>query len=532
MSVPLVELRDLSVMFPRSQKPAVSHVSLHIDAGECLALVGESGSGKTLTALSLLGLIPEEARVETHSLRVAGVEAGSFSQPQWRSLRGTSVGLVSQDALVSLDPLRRIEAEVGEVVALSRPKPSRSAIAKRVVEALELAAVPEPHYRKKQYPHELSGGLAQRALIASAIAGNPGVLIADEPTTALDSINRARILSLLATLKAEGLALLLVSHDIGLVRELADRIAVMRDGEIVECAATADLLATPQHPYTRELLEAIPTSRPSTFTIDATAEAHSIPALSCFGLQRSYPSRDGGFVQALEGVSFQVRSGHTMGIVGKSGSGKTTLARILMGLEQPDSGSVELGGEPWSPGPENLRRRRRRSIQLVEQNPDDALDPRWRVGAILEEALNLDSSGESSPSREQRVMELLAQVGLSPELLDRRPRQLSGGQKQRVAIARALARRPSVLVCDEPVSALDALVQAQILALLTSLKKTLGLTLVLISHDLAVIRQLSDEILVMQDGQIVESGPLEEVMKHPVHPLTKALLAASPAILP
>lgn len=531
MSVPLVELRDLSVTFPRSQKPAVSNISLHIDAGECLALVGESGSGKTLTALSLLGLIPQEARVETHSLKVAGVEAGSFNQAQWRSLRGTSVGLVSQDALVSLDPLRRIEAEVGEVVALSRPKPSRAATAKRVVEALKLAAVPEPHYRKKQYPHELSGGLAQRALIASAIAGNPRILIADEPTTALDSINQARILSLLATLKADGMALLLVSHDIGLVRELADRIAVMRDGEIVECAPTGELLAAPQHPYTRELLDAIPTTRPSAFTIDRSVEGQAPPALSCSLLHRSYPSHEGGVVRALDGVSFHVSPGQTMGIVGESGSGKTTLARILMGLEQPDSGCVELGGEPWSPGPENLRRGRRGGIQLVEQNPDDALDPRWRVGAILREALDLDSPGESSSTRDRRLTELLAQVGLSPELLDRRPRQLSGGQKQRVAIARALARRPSVLVCDEPVSALDALVQAQILALLTSLQKTLGLTLILISHDLVVIGQLSDEILVMEAGHIVERGPLQTVMAHPEHPLTRALLAATQAIL-
>jgi peptide/nickel transport system ATP-binding protein len=527
----LVELRDLSVTFPRGLKPVVSRVSLHIDAGECLALVGESGSGKTLTALSLLGLIPEEARVETKTLKIAGVEAGSFSQAQWRSLRGTRVGLVSQDALVSLDPLRKVEAEVGEVVALSRPKPSRARIAKRVVEALELASVPEPHSRKQQYPHELSGGLAQRALIASAIAGNPRILIADEPTTALDSINRARILSLLATLKAEGMALLLVSHDIGLVRDLADRIAVMRDGEIVECAPTRALLQAPQHPYTRELLEAIPTTRHTALGRNRSAEDHAPLALSCSGLKRSYISHKGSVVRALDGVSFEVPPGRTMGIVGESGSGKTTLARILMGLEQPDSGSVVLGGEPWSPGPEKGRRTRRGRIQLVEQNPDDALDPRWRVGKILREALALDSSRESPVALDQRVTELLHQVGLSADLLNRRPRQLSGGQKQRVAIARALARRPSVLVCDEPVSALDALVQAQILALLTSLQKELGLTLIVISHDLVVIGQLSDEILVMQEGRIVESGPLQTVMDHPQHSLTKALLAASQGIL-
>jgi len=531
VSTPLVELRDLSVTFPRSSNAAVRNVSLHINASECLALVGESGSGKTLTALSLLGLIPPEATVKTHTLRVAGVEAGAFSQGQWRSLRGTSVGLVSQDALVSLDPLRKIEAEVGEVVALSRPKPSRTAIAKRVVEALELAAVPQPHLRKRQYPHELSGGLAQRALIASAIAGNPRILIADEPTTALDSINQARILSLLAALKADGIALLLVSHDIALVRELADRIAVMRDGEVVECAPTVELLSSPQHPYTRELLDAAAMTRTSSALRDRRVDGFEPHALSCSGIQRTYSTHDGGVVRALDGISFSVPPGQTVGIVGESGSGKSTLARILMGLEQPDAGSVELGGEPWSPGPENSRRGRRRSIQLVEQNPDDALDPRWRVGRLLREAIDLDSPGESSLVRNQRVTELLAQVGLSPDLLTRRSRQLSGGQKQRVAIARALARRPSVLVCDEPVSALDALVQAQVLGLLKSLQKNLGLTLILISHDLGVISQLSDEILVMQDGQIVESGPRETVVHHPAHPVTKALLAASRSIL-
>lgn len=530
MRPPLVELRNLSVTFPGALDPAVAGISLHIDAGECLALVGESGSGKTLTALSLLGLIPPDAAVKIDSLRVAGEDARLFSQTQWRELRGTSVGLVSQNALLSLDPLRKIGAEVGEVIELSRPSLSRAVVAQRVAKALKLAAMPEPHYRKQQYPHELSGGLAQRALIASALAGDPGILIADEPTTALDSINQARILNLLASLKMEGIALLLVSHDIGLVRKLADRIAVMRDGKIVECAATSDLLTSPQHPYTRELLAAIPAARPRVDARERRVEAQIPPALACSELRRSYPSHEGGVVRALDGVSFQVRPGHAIGIIGESGSGKSTLARILMGLEQPDRGSVQIGGKLWSPGPEKMRRGRRGRIQLVEQNPADALDPRWRVGAILREALDLDSPGEASSGRERKVADLLAQVGLSTDLVSRKPDQLSGGQKQRVAIARALARRPAVLVCDEPVSALDAVVQAQIVALLASLRKNLDLTLILISHDLDFISQLSDEILVMQEGRIVESGPLETVMTHPRHPLTKALLSASHAI--
>lgn len=527
MSVPLVEVRRMSIVFPGSQNPVVTNISLHIDAGECLALVGESGSGKTLTALSLLGLVPPEAAMEVDSLRVAGKETRSFSQSQWRSLRGTTVGLVSQDALISLDPLRKIGAEVGEVIELSRPKLSRGVIAERVVTALQLAAVPDPLSRLAQFPHELSGGLRQRALIASAIAGNPMLLVADEPTTALDSINRARILDLLATLKASGMALLLVSHDVGLVRELADRIAVMRAGEIVECATTDDLFTSPQHPYTRELLSAVFSGGSPVPASKARVDNDATAALSCVGLQRRYTNTAGGVVQALDDVSFQVYPGTTMGIVGESGSGKSTLARIVMGFEQADSGSVELEGEPWSPAPEKSRRRRRTKIQLIEQNPEDALDPRWTVRAILREAVNLDSATERARRGDGRVLELLRQVGLAPELLARRPHQLSGGQRQRVVIARALARGPSVLVCDEPVSALDAPVQAQIVGLLKSLQRDLGLTLVVISHDLLVISQMSDEVLVMAAGRIVERGPMSSIVNQPSHPLTKALLAAS-----
>lgn len=528
MSEPRVEIGHLSVTFPGALAPAVNDVSFHIDAGECLALVGESGSGKTLTALSLLGLVPPEATVQVGTRVVSGVNTEGFTEAKWRALRGNRVGLVSQDALVSLDPLREIGAEVGEVLELSRPRLPRKVIAQRVLKALELAGVPEPDFRKRQYPHELSGGLRQRALIASAIAGQPEVLIADEPTTALDSITQARVFDLLAALKESGLSLLLVSHDLGLVRQLADRIAVMREGRILECAPTAELLEAPQHPYTRELLEAVATRRPASGARSPLAEG--LPALSCRGLHRSYPDSEGGSVGALRDVSFSVRPGTTMGIVGESGSGKSTLARILMALEESDSGVVELAGEPWSLAPERSRRPRRGDIQLIEQNPYDALNPRWSVGRILQEAVNLDSSLGPASMRRARVAELLDQVGLSMQMLGRRAHQLSGGQRQRVVIARALARRPSVLVCDEPVSALDASVRAQILALLHSLQRSLGLTVVLISHDLGIIAQYSDEVLVMREGRVIESGPRETVLNHPVHPFTQELLAASKAL--
>ena len=524
MTHPAVEVAHLRIQFPGSQAPAVSDVSFHIDAGECLALVGESGSGKSLTALSLLGLVPPGADQRVESLRVAGVDTRGFSPLQWRSLRGTRVGLVSQDALVSLDPLRRIEEEVAEVLEITRPKLSREERSLRVTRALEMAAMPDPEYRRRQYPHELSGGMRQRALIASALAGNPEVLIADEPTTALDSLTQSHILDLLSSLKRSGLALLLVSHDLHLVSQLADRIAVMRGGVILEQGSSAEVFNRPRHPYTGELVAAVAKRRSA---ITVTPDASPL-ALSWQGIHRRYQGPDGTPTQALRDVSFQVRSGTTLGIVGQSGSGKSTLGRILMALETPDSGVVELFGQPWSSEREKARRPRRGAIQLIEQNPLDALDPRWTVRRIVEEALELDTSSDGTPG--ERLLETLGLVGLAPELLGRRPHQLSGGQRQRVAIARALARKPSVLILDEPVSALDAVVQAQILTLLGSLQRDLGLTLILISHDLGVIAHLSDEVLVLLEGEAIESGPLERILDNPSHAHTRALLEASRAL--
>lgn len=551
MTTPFVDVQNLRVRFPDGQADAVAGISLQIAAGECLALVGESGSGKTLTALALLGLVPPDARVSADALVVAGSDAVGFREADWRAIRGRKVGLVSQDALVSLDPLRRIGREVAEVVELQRPRRSRVEVSKRVIDSLTLAAVPDPAFRARQFPHELSGGLRQRALIASAIAGQPGLLIADEPTTALDSITQAQILHLLGDLKKSGLALLLVSHDLHLVQQLSDRIAVMRRGEIVETAASAQLFAAPRHPYTRMLLDAVPRRRETAGAIGAASKAVSpklpdgapaVMALTATGLGRSYRAHGGVSVNAVTDVSFSLRAGTTLGIVGESGSGKSTLARLLMATERPDAGDVQLHGQPWSTEPERRRRSRRGAIQLIEQNPYDALDPRWTVRRILAEALALDTSRErpqpvsdhGQEGREQgrkqgavRLSELMDQVDLSPELLHRRPHQLSGGQRQRVAIARALARRPSILICDEPVSALDASVQAQILALLSTLQHSLGVAIVMISHDLGVIAQMSDEILVMHRGRAIEYGAADDVLNNPGEPLTQALIEAS-----
>lgn len=531
MTTARVHLANLSVKFPGSALPAVDNVSLSIAAGECFALVGESGSGKTLTAMSLLGLTPGDAQVDVASRVIAGQETRSFTEAQWRGLRGTHIGLVSQDALVSLDPLRRIEQEVGEVLEISHPRAPRKLMVRQVVEALERAAVPDPEMRLRQYPHELSGGLRQRVLIASAIAGTPDILIADEPTTALDSISQARILVLLKQLKESGIALLLVSHDIGLVGQIADRIGVMRRGELVESGPTLEILGTPEHPYTQHLLDSMPSRKKRDPSRNRAVDHQETPVIACTGLGRRHINRDGEEFVALHEVSLRVAPGTTLGVVGESGSGKTTLARILMGLEDADSGVVEFEGTPWAPAPERVRRPRRGAIQLIEQNPYDALDPRWSVATAIGEAIALDRTLRHPTARKHRLMELLEQVGLSDQLLARRPHQLSGGQRQRVAIARALARRPKVLICDEPVSALDASVQAHILLLLNTLQRNLGLSLIVISHDLGVIAQVSDDVLVLHEGCVVESGSLEAVVNHAQHPFTRELLAASPAIV-
>lgn len=524
MSDPFVEIRNLRVRFPHADTDAVSGVSLSIAPGECLALVGESGSGKTMTALALLGLVPGEAQVRTEALVVAGVDASQFDDRQWRGIRGRRAGLVSQDALASLDPLRRVGREVSEVIEVHDAGVSRSEVERKVIDTLQRVAVPHPEVRAAQYPHELSGGLRQRALIASAIAGQPGLLIADEPTTALDSITQGQIFRLLAELKASGLALLLVSHDLRLVARLADRIAVMKGGEIVETATTSTLFSAPKHPYTAMLLAALPQPRTTVATTGAPV------VLSAHNLVRSYRNR-AGVTRAVNDVSLTLHSGATLGIVGESGSGKSTLARLLMAVERPDSGSVERDGQEWSAVSERTRRAHRGTIQLIDQNPYEALDPRWSVRRILGEAIALEGTKGRAVGSGQTVAvrrsELLRQVGLPSNVLGRRPHQLSGGQRQRVAIARALARRPLILICDEPVSALDASIQAQIIDLLLSLQRKLGLAIIMISHDLAVVSQMSDDILVMQDGRVVEQGTADQIVNHPAHPFTRALIAAA-----
>lgn len=470
-------------------------IDLDVAPGEIVAVVGSSGAGKSVLARTLLGFTQEQsgASVAAAHFEVAGRDVTLAGRRVWRRMRGRDVALVVQDALQSLDPLRTIEAEVGEALALRRvPRALRR---ERVVQALTDAGLPEPERLLARRAGELSGGMRQRALIASALVGGANILIADEPTTALDATVAVHVLDLLARIRDQGRAVLLISHDLAAVSRVADRVAVLEHGVVVETGPTSQVLSAPRHEATRTLLAATPRGPKS-----VPAQPAGRVLLSADGLGRAYRS-----VTALADVDLRIRAGEVVGVVGASGSGKTTLARLLVGAERPDAGTIALG----TPAPR---------IRLIPQDPAGSFDPRWSVERIL-----TASSAPSSPAPRA----LLGLVKLDPGLLRRRPAMLSGGQRQRVAIARALAASPDVLVCDEPVSALDVATQAGILELILSLPATTGTAVVFISHDLAVVRRVSDRVLVMSGGRVVEEGPTEAVFAAARHPFTRELIAAA-----
>lgn len=493
-----LEVQGLRVAFAGDR--VVDGVSFAVARGECVAIVGESGAGKSLTARALLGLLPPDATIGVDHLRIDGADASDFAEREWRQIRGDRIALVSQDALVSLDPLRRIGAEIAEPLRLHRLVRSRAGRQQRVQDLLQRVSMPEGERRAKQYPHELSGGLRQRALIASALAAAPTILIADEPTTALDATVQARILALLREITDAGTAVVFISHDFAAVRQLADRVLVMRAGEVVESGAVSEVLERPQHEYTQQLIAA---------TMHApriTEPADTAPLLVATDLSKSFSN-----APAVAGASFTVAEAQTIGVVGESGSGKTTLARMIVGIEEPDTGALL-----WRSNPR---------VQLVHQNPLGAFDPRWTIERSLREAL--EAGGVARNQRERRVTALLEEVGLPAELATRRPHALSGGQRQRAAIARALAADPDVLVLDEPVSALDPSVRERVLRLLERLQQERQLTMFLVSHDLDVVGAVADYVLVMQEGRIVEQGATATVFSAPQHAFTRELLAAS-----
>lgn len=525
MSGQALQVERLGVSFGGRDGPrqVVREVSFTIPPGRTVALVGGSGSGKSVTARSLVGLAGPGAAVSAARLNYGGRDLLSLSEAGWRAVRGREIGFVLQDALVSLDPLRPVGDEIVEAMRV-HGWGNRVTRHQRMLDLLARVRVPEPELRARQRPGELSGGLRQRALIASALALEPGLVIADEPTTALDAGVQAQVVALLREIRSRGTSLLVISHDLGLVARLADEVVVLQDGGVVEQGPVRRILEQPSHPYTRALLGA--GRRGSRAAARAQLGA---PLLIADRLDKRFVGPDHQARLAVDGVSFSLQRGQTIGIVGESGSGKTTLARLALGLEQPDGGEVRLPDMLWASStrrvPERRRRGRRREIGVIWQDPLSSFDPRWTVGRILADALT--AAGLPRAAHEARVAELLRQVQLAAGLADEHPARLSGGQRQRVAIARAVASRPRIIVCDEPVSALDAQVQGQVLDLLSGLQREFGLAYLFISHDLRVIRQMSDEVMVMQRGQVVERGPTGTVFGHPAHPFTRQLLEAA-----
>lgn len=520
MNVLSVEHLRISYRSQREWREVVHDVSFQVKRGEMLAFVGESGSGKTTTAQAIIGLLADNARRDSGRILINGEDISGWSAKRLDGLRGARISLVPQDPGNSLNPVKTIGAQVGEILRLHQ-KSSAAGRKAQVLALLTKVGLSHPEQRIDQYPHQLSGGMKQRVLIAIAIALKPDLIIADEPTSALDVTVQKRILDLLDTLRREsGTAVLFVTHDLALAAERADRLLVFRQ----EQGATGDVIRTPQHTYTRQLLSDL---QGSTLTIaPASGRVLATPAIRVEGISKRF-SLGRAHLQALDAVSFEVKRGSTHALVGESGSGKTTLARILLGFEKADSGHIAIDGIDAGHLSREALRQLRRKIQFVYQNPFASLDPRQTLFEIIEEPLkNFDRL--NAEVRRQRVETVSARVALAPELLSRTARELSGGQRQRVAIARALILEPTILVLDEATSALDVTVQAQILALLQQLQQQLGLSYLFITHDLATVRRIAHSVTVLRAGQVVEHGDVSRLFSAPQHDYTRELIAAIP----
>lgn len=529
----LLEVSDLRTHIDSGGQAvkAVDGVSFTVDAGQIVGLVGESGSGKTMTAMSIAGLLPAAARVVSGSITLDGQDLVGLSAEEMRRVRADSLGLVFQNPSSSLNPTMTIGAQIIEALSVHE-RLGRAAARRRAAEILERVGIPQATTRLGYYPHQLSGGLCQRVMIGMALVGDPKLLIADEPTTALDVSIQAQILDLLDSLRAEfTMSVLLVTHDLSVVAERAEQVLVMHDGLLVEAGPTSEVFTAPSEPYTRSLLAAMPRRSPSARSrLDKSDVLVRVSTVSKSFRTPGRVFRRGNEVRAVNAVSVDVRRGRTLGVVGESGSGKTTLARMMVGLERPDDGSITVDGVDIARLSGVDLRRHRRDVQLVFQDPYSSLDPHLRVSEVITEPLAIHRIGTRAERRAQ-VAGLLEEVGLEPAIAQRRSTELSGGQRQRVGIARALALNPKLVVADEPVSALDVSVQATILALLKSLQDRRGLTYVFISHDLSVIRALADQVAVMRHGEIVEYGDAEQIYRAPTHPYTIDLLRAVPAMI-
>lgn len=529
----LLDVRKLSVQFHTTlgTVSAVREVSFHLDRGETLAILGESGSGKSVSASAIMGLIDiPPGEITSGEIAYRGDDLLRMPPSRRRVINGRKIAMIFQDPLAALNPVYSVGWQIDETFRIHGVEPEHRRA--KTIELLRRVGIPDPERRVNDYPHQFSGGQRQRVMIAMALALEPDVLIADEPTTALDVTVQAQILKLLKKLQVEtGMGLLLITHDLGVVASVADRVAVMQGGAIVEIGAVREVFAAPKHPYTRKLLDAVP-GRHGFAAGDPTDEANEVVfrvrnLVRAYGTTSIFGRREIGKVRAVDDVSFELRRGEILGIVGESGSGKSTLARTMLGLDQPTEGSVEYLGRDLTQFSSAERKRFRRGIQAVFQDPTASLNPHMTVEQIITEPWEIHPDALVRDKRRARVRELLMQVGLEASHANRYPHQFSGGQRQRIAIARALALQPQVIVCDEAVSALDVSIQAQIIQLLKKLRDDFRLSYIFIAHDLGVVRDFADRVLVMHKGKVVEQGATEQVFEHPNHDYTRELLAAS-----
>ena len=524
---PLLDIRDLSITFRTEDGTveAVRHVSLQVEYGETLALVGESGSGKSLTALSSVSLLPDSAHV-TGSVRWKGAEMIGASERTLRDMRGNEVSFIFQEPMTSLNPLHTIQKQIGESLRIHQGLTGKAARV-RIIELLERVGIRDPEERLDAWPHQLSGGQRQRVMIAMALANKPELLVADEPTTALDVTIQAQILELLAQLQRdEGLAMLFITHDLGIVRRVAQRVAVMQNGEIVETGPTAQVFDAPEHPYTKMLLDAEPKGAPEPVPQGSDVLIEGERVRVWFPVKRGLMKRTVGHIKAVTDVDVSLKAGETVGVVGESGSGKTTLALALMRLI-PSQGEIRFMGRDIQRVAKRDLRALRRDMQVVFQDPYGSLSPRMSVAEIVAEGLGVHGLGDRGLSKRDAVARALEEVGLRPEMMDRYPHEFSGGQRQRIAIARAMILKPKFVVLDEPTSALDMTVQGQIVDLLRELQRKHRLGYLFISHDLKVVRALAHRLIILRNGEVVETGRADRLFERPSSDYAKALMAAA-----
>ncbi|MGJ8624449.1 MAG: ABC transporter ATP-binding protein [Yoonia sp.] len=527
----LLSISGLTVGLPEGgdRSNALTNISLSVARGEIVCVVGESGSGKSMTASTVMGLLPNGVSVQSGTVELDGENLLQLKPEAMRHIRGPRIGMVFQEPMTALNPLQRIGAQISEMFKL-HTKMSRAERRAGGLKLLEAVQIPNPAQAYDAYPHQLSGGQRQRAMIAMALSLSPDLLIADEPTTALDVTTQAQILKLIRELQERsGTGVLFITHDFGVVADIADRVLVLKEGQFVEEGTVEEVLGNPQHAYTKSLINAVPSMKPSPYTPPVNPKT----VMKVSGLIKTYGSTGlfgkGRVVHALRGVNFELKAGRTLGVVGESGSGKSTMARALVRLIEPDAGVVTLGDLDFTALPRRTLRENSNLMQMVFQDPFASLNPRRKVGDLISQPMTIH--GTSKTQAMKRVDELLALVGLDSRAKDRFPHEFSGGQRQRIGIARALALKPKILIADEPVSALDVSIQAQVLELFATLRDELGLSMVFITHDLRVTAQICDEIAVMKDGEIVEYGTTERTFADPQHEYTKLLLASAPGQL-